>query len=89
MAATSDPVTVRWLSRLLFYIKMDVFRRALTGEPAEDLEHLKIKLEPDASMENTKASQVASEKMERLESQMEHAPAWYDSIGTRHARAAC
>lgn len=52
---------------------MDLFKRFLTGEPAVDVESLRIKLKQDASTKRVKAriDQVSPEKVECLEIYMQ------------------
>lgn len=68
-----DPEAVKRLSQVILETRVDVFRRALTGEPAADMEPLGIVLMPDTSLERMRARprQVAPEKMEWLGSQIQ------------------
>ena len=50
-----DPEAVKRLCQVVLDTRVDAFRRALTGEPAADVEPLRITLKPDASMERVRA----------------------------------
>lgn len=68
-----DPEAAKRLNQVVLETRVDAFRRVLTGEPAADEEPLRIQLNPDASMESvrTRPRQVALEKMEWLQNQMQ------------------
>lgn len=51
MMSAMDPALVQRLSQVVLETRVDVFRRALTGELVADVELLTIKLKLDAPME--------------------------------------
>lgn len=56
MTAGMDPMTVRRLSKLVLETRVDVFRRALTDDPAGDVESPTIKLKLYAPREHDEQS---------------------------------
>lgn len=68
-----DPGVGKRLSLEVLETQLDAFRQVLTGESAADVETLRIELKWDAWLGQVRAKpwQLAPEKMEWLESQMQ------------------